>query len=115
MRAPVAGMFPPAGRHPAQREVVRWKVTAFDVELLYLAEKAGYRIGEVQVCWADRDVARAKARAICTIYGNGRADFARQVERPARRLQLRDPATITAGFQPVHIVPAGSRHPQVDG
>lgn len=48
-------------RHPSPAK--GWKVTAFDVELLYLAERAGYRIGEVQVAWADRDVAKGKRKS----------------------------------------------------
>jgi len=32
-----------------------WKVSAYDVELLYLFEKAGYLIKEVQVEWQNRD------------------------------------------------------------
>lgn len=43
--------------------VTGWKVTAFDVELLFLAQRAGYRIGEVTVAWADRDVAKGKAKS----------------------------------------------------
>ena len=40
-----------------------WKVTAFDVELLFLAERVGYRIGEVVVEWADRDAAKGKRKS----------------------------------------------------
>ncbi len=32
-----------------------WKVSAYDVELLFLLEKAGYRIQEVVVSWQNRD------------------------------------------------------------
>ena len=48
-------------RHATQ--VTGWRVTAFDVELLYLAERAGYRIAEVVVNWADRDVATKKRKS----------------------------------------------------
>jgi len=34
-----------------------WKVGAFDVELLFIAQKRGYRTAEVSVKWQDRDVA----------------------------------------------------------
>lgn len=34
-----------------------WKVGAFDVELLFIAEKRGYKIAEVPVNWEDRDAA----------------------------------------------------------
>ncbi len=43
------------GRPPAG-----WKVTAFDVELLFLLAKAGYRIREVEVDWRNRDESRTK-------------------------------------------------------
>lgn len=32
-----------------------WKVSAYDVELLHLFEKAGYRLKEVEVAWLNRD------------------------------------------------------------
>jgi glycosyltransferase involved in cell wall biosynthesis len=38
-----------------------WNVTAFDVELLYLAERAGYRIREVLVRWSNRDESDTKS------------------------------------------------------
>jgi len=44
-------------------EVTGWKVTAFDVELLYLAERAGYDIAEVTVAWANRDTATGKGKS----------------------------------------------------
>lgn len=36
-----------------------WKVGAFDVELLFVAQKRGYKIAEVPVDWHDRDAAAA--------------------------------------------------------
>ncbi len=39
-----------------------WKVSAYDVELLYLMEKAGYRIAEVEVRWWNRDQSVTKAQ-----------------------------------------------------
>ncbi len=39
-----------------------WKVSAFDVELLYLFDKAGYRIREVVVRWRNRDLSNTKGR-----------------------------------------------------
>ncbi len=38
-----------------------WKVSAYDVELLYLFERAGYRIKEVTVKWQDRDQSDTKS------------------------------------------------------
>lgn len=64
MRASVAReLFPQLEviRRPSQ--VTGWKVTAFDVELLFLAERAGYRLGEMPVFWADRDVAEGKGKS----------------------------------------------------
>jgi dolichyl-phosphate beta-glucosyltransferase len=37
-----------------------WKVSAYDVELLYLFEKAGYSIREVEVEWQNRDESDTK-------------------------------------------------------
>lgn len=39
-----------------------WKVSAFDVELLHLFERAGYRIHEVVVQWRNRDVSDTKSQ-----------------------------------------------------
>lgn len=39
-----------------------WKVSAYDVELLYLWEKAGYRIKEVEVRWWNRDQSVTKSQ-----------------------------------------------------
>jgi len=41
------------------------RVTAFDVELLYLAERAGCRIAEVTVAWSNRDVVQGSIRRYC--------------------------------------------------
>jgi dolichyl-phosphate beta-glucosyltransferase len=39
-----------------------WKVSAYDVELLYLFERAGYRIKEVVVEWRNRDQSDTKSQ-----------------------------------------------------
>ena len=39
------------------KEVKGWRVSAFDVELLFLAQKNGHKIKEVKVAWKDRDLA----------------------------------------------------------
>lgn len=44
------------------REVKGWRVSAFDVELLFLAKKMGYKIKEVEVEWRDRDVTLGKGK-----------------------------------------------------
>lgn len=43
-----------------------WTVSAFDVELLFLAEKAGYKLKEVEVDWRDRDVSTGKSKNFFT-------------------------------------------------
>lgn len=37
------------------KEVKGWRVSAFDIEMLFLADKKGYKIKEVEVEWLDRD------------------------------------------------------------
>lgn len=39
-----------------------WSVSAFDVELLFIAQKRGYKLKEVDVTWKDRDVAKGKQK-----------------------------------------------------
>lgn len=64
MRAPVARrIFPMLEAIRSPRQVTGWKVTAFDVELLFLGELAGYRIAEVSVEWANRDVSVGKGKS----------------------------------------------------
>lgn len=59
-----------------------WKVTAFDIELLYLIERAGYRIKEVVVAWSNRDQSDTKSqRSDLARYVNESMDMARQVMR----------------------------------
>lgn len=43
-------------------EVKGWRVSAFDVELLFIAQKRGYRIAEILVDWRDKDVAQGKKK-----------------------------------------------------
>ncbi|HUV71536.1 MAG TPA: glycosyltransferase [Clostridia bacterium] len=45
------------------KEVKGWKVTSFDVELLFIAEKLGYKIKEVSIGWENRDVSRGKQKS----------------------------------------------------
>jgi len=44
------------------QKVTGWRVTAYDVELLFLAQKRGYKIAEVPVSWQDRDLSLGKQR-----------------------------------------------------
>ncbi len=39
-----------------------WKVSAYDVELLYLFEKSGYSIKEIKVSWQNRDESDTKGQ-----------------------------------------------------
>lgn len=48
------------------RTVKGWSVSAFDVELLFIAQKWGYRLKEVEVSWRDRDVALGKKKNFMT-------------------------------------------------
>ncbi|KKS93019.1 MAG: Glycosyl transferase family 2 [Candidatus Collierbacteria bacterium GW2011_GWB1_44_6] len=43
-----------------------WTVSAFDVELLFLAEKFGYKLKEVDVIWKDEDTSNSKQRSFVT-------------------------------------------------
>jgi len=44
------------------KEVKGWKVGAFDVELLFIAQKRNYKIAEVVVAWDDKDEAIGKQK-----------------------------------------------------
>jgi dolichyl-phosphate beta-glucosyltransferase len=56
-------LFPQLQFFQKQTAVVGWKVTAFDVELLYLAKKNGNLIKEVAVDWEDRDRTGGKEKS----------------------------------------------------
>lgn len=43
-------------------KAVGWRVSAYDVEALFVAQKLGYRIKEVPVIWQDEDVSVGKKR-----------------------------------------------------
>ncbi len=55
-------VFPGLQYFKQSTKPVGWKVSAYDVELLYLFEKAGCRIREVEVQWQDRDMSTTKHR-----------------------------------------------------
>lgn len=66
-----------------------WKVSAYDVELLYLFEKAGYAIKEVEVVWLNRDVSDTKSQqSDLARYLHESTDMAREVYR-VKRNELR--------------------------
>ncbi len=59
-----------------------WKVTAYDVELLYLLERCGYRIKEVTVQWYNRDRSDTKSQeSDLRRYIHESVDMAKQVLR----------------------------------
>ena len=59
-----------------------WKVTAFDVEFLYLVDRAGYRIQEVLVSWRNRDESDTKSQqGEMTRYIHESINMAREVTR----------------------------------
>jgi hypothetical protein len=45
-----------------KKSVRGWKVTSYDVELLFLAAKMGLKIKEVGVKWKDEDISAGKKR-----------------------------------------------------
>ena len=52
--------FPHLQYFAQETETAGWKVSAYDVELLYLFDRAGYRIKEVVVEWRNRDKSETK-------------------------------------------------------
>ncbi len=44
------------------KETTSWRVSAFDVELLFIFEKLGWKVKEVSVKWQDRDISKNKSR-----------------------------------------------------
>lgn len=66
-----------------QQEVpTGWRVSAYDVELLHLFEKAGYRIKEVVVRWANRDRSDTKGQqSELSRYLRESMDMGREVAR----------------------------------
>ena len=55
-------IFPRLQYFKQQGQPTGWKVSAYDVELLYLFERAGYRIKEVVVHWRNRDLSDTKTQ-----------------------------------------------------
>lgn len=52
--------FPRLQFFQTSQQAKGWRVSAYDVELLYLFQTAGYRIKEIAVEWSDRDVSVTK-------------------------------------------------------
>ena len=56
-------IFPMLQFFKKEETIKGWKVTSFDVELLFIAEKLGFKVKEVPVEWKDRDVAKGKEKS----------------------------------------------------
>ncbi len=66
-----------------------WKVSAYDVELLYIMEKAGYSIKEIVVEWQNRDVSVTKGQQSDLVrYVHESLEMAREILR-VKRNELR--------------------------
>ncbi len=62
-----------------------WKVSAYDVELLYIMERAGHAIKEVVVEWQNRDVSVTKGQKNELVrYVNESLEMAREILRVKR-------------------------------
>jgi dolichyl-phosphate beta-glucosyltransferase len=80
-REPVMQIFPRL-QFFTQQKPTGWKVTAYDVELLYLFERAGYSIQEVEVEWRNRDESDTKGHGSeVSRYMRESLDMAREVIR----------------------------------
>lgn len=55
-------LFPKLDAVQIDDEVTEWRVSAFDVELLFMAKRFGYTIKEVEVSWSDEDQSNTKKR-----------------------------------------------------
>jgi len=55
-----------------------WRVSAFDVELLFMAQKWGYKTKEVDVNWRDEDISTTK--------GDNAARFKKESQQMAREI-----------------------------
>jgi len=63
-KTPIAKeLFPKLSVLKDFKQATGWRVTAFDVELLFLAQKKGYKTIEVPVAWRDEDVATGKNKS----------------------------------------------------
>ncbi len=57
-------VFPKLSAVSGAKKVVGWTVSAFDVELLFLAEKAGHKLKEVDVNWSQQDISTGKGNKL---------------------------------------------------
>jgi len=81
-RQAALAVFPHLQFFQQEKRPTGWKVSAYDVELLYLFEKMGYRIKEVVVAWSNRDQSDTKDQSGEFLrYLNESIDMAREVLR----------------------------------
>jgi dolichyl-phosphate beta-glucosyltransferase len=84
-REAALGAFPKLQFFKQESRPTGWKVSAYDVELLYLFDKAGYAIKEVEVAWHNRDVSDTKGQqGDLTRYLHESIDMAREIYRVKR-------------------------------
>jgi len=75
-------IFPQLEFLRARERPAGWKVTAFDVEFLFLVDRAGYRIKEVLVAWRNRDESNTKSQqGDLSRYIHESINMAREVSR----------------------------------
>lgn len=55
-------LFPRLQVFQVKTKIYGWRVSAYDVELLFLGQKTGAKIVEVPVVWEDTDIAKGKQR-----------------------------------------------------
>lgn len=79
-RQAALAIFPHLQYFKTQVRPKGWKVSAYDVELLYLFDKAGYRIKEVVVQWYNRD------RSVTKSQEGGLAKYVRESIEMAREV-----------------------------
>jgi len=78
-REVIADVFPRLG--VLQEKASGWTVTSYDVELLFILDRLGFKIKEVVVDWQDRDISTKKGRSYLTRYIKESKDMAKQVLR----------------------------------
>lgn len=59
-RLVVLEVFPKLAFFKQEQKAIGWRVTSYDVELLFMLAKKGFKIAEVPVSWQDRDISVGK-------------------------------------------------------
>jgi len=81
-RQTVLDIFPRLQARKGKGHPAGWSVSAYDVEFLYLCEKAGFKIKEVEVSWCNRDLSDTKgSEGDVSRYVRESIDMARSVTR----------------------------------